>query len=99
MLIRETYSNTISFPVTNEYDKDAVMQISTVFGHSYHVACRIVLRNFLGIYVTTFSESVISEKQKLWGSSFCSKRSKFQIDFKNAAKNTEKVSRFPGSCI
>ena len=45
MLIRETYSNTISFPVTNEYDKDAVMQISTVFGHSYHVACRIVLRN------------------------------------------------------
>ena len=30
MSIRETFSNSISLPVTNEYDKGAVMKISTV---------------------------------------------------------------------
>ena len=40
-------------------------------------------------YLTTFSESVISEIQKLWGSSFFSKCSKSNFDFKNAAKNFE----------
>ena len=29
----------MSLPVTNEYDKGAVIQISTVFGHVYHIAC------------------------------------------------------------
>ena len=43
MSTRETFSNTILLPVTNEYDKAAVIQISTVFGHIYHVACRRVL--------------------------------------------------------
>ena len=33
MSIGETFANTISLPVTNEYDNGAVMQISTVFGH------------------------------------------------------------------
>ena len=37
------------------------------------------------LYLTTFSESVISEIQKQWGSSFISKLSKFNLDFKNAA--------------
>ena len=40
---RKTFSNTISMPVTNEYDKGAVMQISTVLVHIYHVACQKIL--------------------------------------------------------
>ena len=47
-------------------------------------------RYFLDIYLTTFSESVISEIQKLWRSSFFSKFSKLNLDFENAAKNGEK---------
>ena len=46
-------------------------------------------KDFLGIILTTFSESVISEIQKLWRSSVFWKRSEFQLDFKNAAKNLE----------
>ena len=41
--IRETFPNSIDLTVINEYDKGTVMQISTVFGHIYHVACRSVL--------------------------------------------------------
>ena len=44
-------------------------------------------QDLLDIYLTTFSESVISELQKLLGSSFFSKWLKFNLDFKNAAKN------------
>ena len=40
MSIRETFSNSIDFVVTNEYDKGAVMQVSTVLGHVYYVAFR-----------------------------------------------------------
>ena len=43
--IRETFSNSISFPVTNEYDKGAVIRISTVVGHVYHIACRSIVWN------------------------------------------------------
>ena len=50
----------------NEYDKSDVMQISTVFGHVFDVACRRDLKqDFLGIYLNTFSRSAISEIQKL----------------------------------
>ena len=66
MGIREIFWNTISLPVTNEYEKGAVMQISTELGHVYHVAFRGPLKqDFLDIYLATFSESVISEIQKL----------------------------------
>ena len=53
----------------------------------------------LDIYLTTFPESVISEIQNLWGSSFFSKYSKFNQDFKNAARNSEKVFCFWDNCI
>ena len=43
MLIRETFSNTISSPVTNEYDKGAVMKIWTLLGHVYHIAYQTIL--------------------------------------------------------
>ena len=56
-------------------------------------------RDFLSIYLTTFSESIISETQKIWGSPFFSSRSKFQLDFKNAAQNSEIVFCFWDNCI
>ena len=56
-------------------------------------------RDFLDIYLTTFSESVTSKIQNLWGSSFDSKCLKFNVDFKNAAKNWEKVFCFWDNCI
>ena len=39
----ETFSNSVDLAVINESDKDTVMQISTVLGHVYNVACRRVL--------------------------------------------------------
>ena len=42
---KKTFSKSISLAVIDEYDKGAVMQISTVLGHVYHVACRRVLWN------------------------------------------------------
>ena len=39
MSTRESFSNQISLPVTNKYHKGAVMQISTLFVHVYHIAC------------------------------------------------------------
>ena len=55
--------------------------------------------DFLDIYLTTFSKSVTSKIQNLWGSSFYSKCLKFNLDFKNAAKNWEKPFSFSGNCI
>ena len=43
--MREAFSNSIYLTVINEYDKGALMQISTVLGHIYNVAFRRVLRN------------------------------------------------------
>ena len=51
-------------------------------------------RDFFEIYLTTFSESVISEIQKQWGSPFLRNCSKFQLHFKNGAKKWEKVFCF-----
>ena len=50
-------------------------------------------------YLTTFSESVISEIQKLWGSYFFSKYSKFDLNSRNAGKIWEKVFCFWDNCI
>ena len=51
------------------------------------------------IYLTTFLESAISEMQKLWGHHFFSKCLKFNIDFKNAVKISEKVFCFSDNLI
>ena len=53
-------------------------------------------RDFLDIYLTTFSESVISKIQNLRGLTFFPK---FNLDFKNAAQNWEKMFCFWGNCI
>ena len=55
--------------------------------------------DFLEIYLTTFSESVISEIQNLWASSFVSKYWKFNLHFKITVKNWEKLFFFWDSCI
>ena len=56
-------------------------------------------RDFLDIYLTTFSESVISKTQNLWGLSFFKKYLNFQLDFKNAAKNSENVLCSLNNCM
>ena len=56
-------------------------------------------RDFLDICLITFSESVISEIQNLWGSSFFSKYSKFKLNFKNVEKNCEKIFCFWDNCF
>ena len=56
-------------------------------------------RDFLDIYLTTFSESVVSEIQNLWRSSFFSEYLKFNRDFENAAKNWWNIFYFSGNCI
>ena len=53
-------------------------------------------RDFLEIYLTTFSESIILKIQNLQGLSFFPK---FNLDFKNAAQNWEKMFCFWGNCI
>ena len=56
-------------------------------------------RDILDIYLTTFSQSIISERQNLRRLSFFPKYLKFNLNFKNAAKNWEKVSCFLDNCI
>ena len=41
--LRETLSGSITFTVINKFGKVAVVKISTVFGHVYHVPCQRVL--------------------------------------------------------
>ena len=40
MSLTETFCKSIAFTVINKYGKGAAMQISTMFGHVYHVAFR-----------------------------------------------------------
>ena len=93
MSIRETFSNTISSPVTNEYDKGSVMEISTVFENIDHIpieaSSEAALFRHLSDYVfrvrnfgNTISMRVIS----------VSKCSIFNLDFKNAAKTEKKFN-------
>ena len=49
--------------------------------------------------LSTFSESVISEIQNLWRSSFFSKYLKFHLDFKNVGKTCERTFCFWENCI
>ena len=92
MLIIETFFDSIDFAVINEYDKGAVIQIPTLLGHVYHVACRRVLSNGAFWQLSNHVFGVCNfEIQNLWGSSFLSKYLKFNLDLKNAAKNWEKV--------
>ena len=55
--------------------------------------------DFLDVYLITFSEYVFLEIQKLWGSSFLSRCSKFILDSKISAKSSEKSFCFWDNCI
>ena len=63
MSSRETLSNSIDLVVIDEYNKGAMMQMSTVIWQVYHIACRSILWNWT--YLTTFSENVTSKIQNL----------------------------------
>ena len=97
MSIRGIFSNSIAFKVINKYG--AAMQISTIFGLVYHDALWRVLWEYLDIYLTMFSDLVISEIQNLWGSSFKSKYSKHNQYFRNGEKNSENFFSFWDNCI
>ena len=56
-------------------------------------------RDFLGIYLNTSSESVISKIQNLWVSSFFPKCFRFNLDFKTGEKNWQKVFCWWGNYI
>ena len=58
-----------------------------------------VKREFLDIYLTAFSQSVTSKMHNVWGSFFYPKCLKFNLDFKNAAKNWEKIFCYWDNCI
>ena len=66
---------------------------------AYSLCKHHLKRDFLNIYLTTFSESVTSKIQNLWGSFFHSKCSKFNLNFKNPAKDSEKFFCCWDNCI
>ena len=41
-ITKRDFFNSISFTVINKYDRGAAVQMSTVFGTVYHVACQKV---------------------------------------------------------
>ena len=51
-------------------------------------------RDVLDIYLTKFSEAIISKIQNLWGSYFAPNLLKFNLNFKKAAKNRENLFCF-----
>ena len=65
----------------------------------YCLSMHPLKRGFLDIFLTTFLEAVTSKIQNLWGSSSYWKCLKFNLDLKNAAKNSEKAFCFWGNYI
>ena len=101
MSLRETMFYSIAFTVINKYGKGAGLEISIVFGTNCHVAC---WRIFWNLTFETFvwpplSQFVLSGMLKLWGSSFFKKRSKYNVDLKNAQNSSEKDLSFLDNCI
>ena len=95
MSIRETFSNTLSFPVTDEHDQSCDADFNSAWARLPYCSLKHLLkRDFLEIYLTKFSESVTSKIVNLWGSYFYSKCLKFSLDFKNATKKPRKIFLF-----
>ena len=84
-----------------KYGNGAVVQIATVFGPVYHLACQRVFLNgtFQAYIQLRFSESLISEIHLLWGSYFFLKCSKLNVDFWNAKKLEKPHFCFCNNCI
>ena len=97
MSIGETFSNSIDLAVINEYYKGAVMPNARV--HLSYCFSKVPLkRHFLDIYLTTFSESVISKIQNLWGSDFFKIFEIYSI-FQKCTKKSRKSVFFWDNCI
>ena len=90
------FSNLLTFKMITKFGNGAVVQISNMFAPVYHVAFNRVLWNVISqIYIQPcFSESLISEKDQLWGSSFFQKCSKLNLDFEILNENLEKAFCF-----
>ena len=100
MSIRETLSPQSAW----QWSMNMIMVLWCIFNSAwahwpYCLSEGPLKRDFLDIYLTTFSESVISEIKKLCGSSFFSKCSKCNLNFKNAEKNIENFFCFLENCI
>ena len=93
MSIRETFSNTISLPGTNEYDQGTLMQISTVLGHVYHIPIEGSSETGLFRHLSDYIFGVRNfENAKSMRVIFFSKPRIFNLDFKNAAKTEKKFN-------
>ena len=77
------------FTGMNKYGRGGVLKISTVFPPFCHVFSGRDLLNWISqtFIEPPFSETVISEIHRLWGSPFFPECSKFNVDFENAEKN------------
>ena len=95
MSIRETFFNSISLAVIDEYEQGAVIPILTVLGHVYHVVFRRVLWH-LSYHVFRVLNFRNKEGARVI---FFPKSSKFNLDYKNAWQNPEKGSCFSYNCI
>ena len=96
MSIREIFSNWNNLAVINEHDRGDVMEIWTVLGHVYHVACKMEPFRHLSNQIFLVPNLGITKPMRV----ICfSERSKFEILFNNAAKNWEKVFCFSDNCI
>ena len=84
------------FTEINKYRKGSVLDTGRLFESIFHLACWRVLWNvtFQTFIQWPFSEFVSSEIHWLWGWSFFWKCSKFNVDYRNAEKNLEKVFCF-----
>ena len=100
MSITETFYSLIALAVINEYDKGTVTQIPKGLRHVCHVACRRVLwnRTFWHLSNHVFGVGNFGNT-KAMRTSFFSKCLKFNIDFKNAVKISEKVFCFSDNLI
>ena len=68
MSIRETFSDSISLALIDEFDKGAVICSWVCLPCCFSKGS--LKGDFLDIYLTTFAESVTSKIQSLWGLSF-----------------------------
>ena len=95
MSLRESFSKSIDLTVVKKYDKGDVMQISTLFVPFTMLLVQQCSERGLLKYLSNHDLGVlISEIQNLWWSSFLKKYSRFNLHFKYAKKNPEKVFCF-----
>ena len=94
------FSYSIDLAVINEYQKGAVMEISTVLCHVYHVVVKGFSETWLFRHLSGYDFAVRNFKiTKSMRVSFLSKCSKFHRDFKIDARNAEKGFCFWDNCI